>query len=190
MAKIKVQAAGNTETLEYCDYTNWDDLRFPAQAINPTGGAGAADIDSNTGTLLFAASGTELIAGVAQMPHSWQEETYIAPHIHWQTTDNNAGDVLWRFEYDIANVNEAFSGSYTTLDVVASSETNSNQHLIAGFGNVPMGLKKLSCIIMWRISRIGGDASDTYGSDARLLEFDIHYQIGSVGSGLPFRKTR
>ena len=34
-----------------------------------------------------------------------------------------------------------------------------------------------------RVSRIGGDALDTYGADAKLLEFDVHYLVDSLGSG-------
>lgn len=32
------------------------------------------------------------------------------------------------------------------------------------------------------MSSIGGDALDTYASDARLLELDIHYQSDGHGS--------
>jgi len=48
--------------------------------------------------------------------------------------------------------------------------------------------KTLSSMILWRISRIGGSGSDTYPSDARLLEFDIHYQIDSLGSNEEYIK--
>jgi hypothetical protein len=34
----------------------------------------------------------------------------------------------------------------------------------------------------WKLSRIGGDGTDTYTADARLLEFDIHYEVDSMGS--------
>jgi hypothetical protein len=188
MRVSKMQVDDITSTIFYSDWTNYDDLKFPAQAINPPGSVSDPDRDTNDGTLLFAASGTEVIMGIAQLPHAWAEGTDIFPHVHWQTTDNNAGDVLWRLEYDIANVDEDFAGSYTAMDIVASSETNSNGHLIKSFGAMPMGQKKLSCIIKWKLSRIGGDASDTYGSDAKLLEFDIHYAIDSVGSGLELQK--
>ena len=43
-------------------------------------------------------------------------------------------------------------------------------------------------MLLIKLSRIGGDASDTYGADARLLEFDIHYQINTLGSELEFVK--
>ena len=32
------------------------------------------------------------------------------------------------------------------------------------------------------ISRIGGDVTDTYGADAKFLEFDIHVPLIDYGS--------
>ena len=50
----------------------WDDLRFPAQGINPIGAAGDPDRDSTTGLFLFDSGLTETLAGVSQMPHTQQ----------------------------------------------------------------------------------------------------------------------
>jgi len=57
----------------------YDDLRFPAQGINPPGAASDPDLESTTGLLLFGTVGTETIADVAQMPHTWKEGTNIIP---------------------------------------------------------------------------------------------------------------
>ena len=48
-------------------YLAWDDLRFPAQGINPAGQTDAPSIDTTTfpGTLLFDPASINLIAGVA-----------------------------------------------------------------------------------------------------------------------------
>ena len=57
--------------------TRWDDLRFPAQGINPAGAASPPTVDDTTfpGTLLFATNATNVIAGVAQLPHAWKRGT-------------------------------------------------------------------------------------------------------------------
>jgi len=161
----------------------WDDLRFPAQGINPPGQVSDPDISAVDGMLLFDSASTEIIMGAAQMPHAWLEGSQIRPHIHWQATDGNAGNVLWRFSYDIANVNGDFSGSYTDVDTIMAASGDANTHDIGSLGYMTMTGYDLSCIIKWRIARIGGDELDTYGADARLLEFDIHYQTTSLGSG-------
>lgn len=47
---------------------------------------------------------------------------------------------------------------------------------------------QISDMIVWKLSRIGGNGADTYGADARLLEFDIHYQQDAPGSIAQFTK--
>lgn len=171
-----------TSTVYYNDWTNYEDLRFPVTAINPPGAASDPDRDTTDGTLLFDDGSTEIIMGIAQMPHSWKSGT-ICPHVHWQATDGNTGDVLWRLEYQSASIGGDFSGSWTTLDKLAAAPGSANTHVMSEFAGINLTGLGLSGIVKWRISRIGGDASDDYGADAKLLEFDFHYEIESVGSG-------
>jgi hypothetical protein len=163
--------------------TFWEDLRFPATGINPPGLVSDPDVDTTDGTFLFDAGSTEIIMGVAQMPHSWKIGTNIHPHIHWSPTSTNEGDVLWRLEYQLASINSAFSGSWATLDVLDAGSGTDDDHLLASWAVIDMsGISGVSAIMKWRVSRIGGDASDTYTADAKLLEFDIHYEIDRPGS--------
>jgi len=175
--------------------TVWDDLRFPSQGINPPGAASDPDVESTTGLLLFAAAGTETIAGVAQMPHAWNEGTVIIPHVHWQKTTSAAGNVLWQLDYEVVS-----NGSVAAMDYGSQLQTatsvngtpdndTANEVLISSFSETAMTGKKISCLILWKLSRIGGDGTDTYGADARLLEFDIHYEINSLGSEEQFTKA-
>lgn len=173
----------------------WDDLRFPAQAINPPGAVSDPDIEATTGLLLFDAGSTEIVMGVAQMPHAWVEGSVIVPHVHWQKTAAGAGNVLWRFEYDtIVNPGEVSPLTYANVldaltPVAGTPDDNAaRRNLISSFGEVDMADKVISCCILWKLSRIGGDVADTYAADARLVEFDIHYQINSNGSRQQFVK--
>ena len=170
-----------------------DDLRFPSTGINPPGQASDPDRDVTYGAWLFDAASTEVIAVNGQMPHSWKQGTAIIPHVHWQKTTSASGNVLWRLEYIIAPIGEAMSTSFTTLDAtttVAGTPDNNtaNEHLITSFGSVDMTGYEISDMIICKVSRIGGDASDTYGADARLLEFDIHYTLDGIGSLAQFSK--
>ncbi len=40
-------------------------------------------------------------------------------------------------------------------------------------------------MLIMQLSRIGADELDTYAADARLLEFDFHYEIDRPGSPDP-----
>jgi hypothetical protein len=53
---------------------------------------------------------------------------------------------------------------------------------------VAMTGKRISCMGLVTLSRIGGDTDDDYDGVAQLLEFDIHYQIDAFGSIQQFAK--
>ena len=174
----------------------WDDLRFPAQAIGRSGAAADPDPDTTTGLYLFDAASTESLLGVAQMPHSWREGSVISPHVHWQKTTSAGGNVLWRLEYEVvANGGTAALDYGTSVDAVTTvagtpDSNTANEILISSFGEIDMTGFGISCIIFWKLSRIGGDETDTYAADARLVEFDIHYQVDTFGSDSLFTKTK
>lgn len=167
----------------------WDDLRFPAQGINPPGAASDPNIETSTGLPVFSASQTNIIGGVAQLPHSWVEGSVLVPHVHWQKVAAGAGNVLWRFEYDnIVNPGEisllTYANVRNALTPVAGTPDDgaARRNLISSFGEVETPGKLISCCILWKLSRIGGDVTDNYAGLARLLEFDIHYQLDARGS--------
>ena len=172
----------------------WDDLRFPASAINPPGGIGGAAVDTVDtpfiGTLLFDPASVEICVGQAQMPHGWKEGSYLSPHVHWSPISTSTGSVVWRLSCETANVGEAYNGSYTYISEVASySDGTLNDHILSDFSDLDMTGKTISNMTLWRISRMATSGSDTYPQDARLLEFDIHYQIDSLGSNAEYLKN-
>lgn len=170
----------------------WEDLLFPAAAINPPGGASDPDYDATVGGWLFDATGTELLFIQAQLPHSWAR-TVLKPHVHWQKTTSAAGNVLWRLEYRWARIGEAMDGSWTTLDTttaIVSDQDTADVHAISAFDEIPRTTEDISDMLLMKFSRIGGDASDTYGADARLLEFDIHYQKNALGSEYEYERAQ
>ena len=175
--------------------SSWDDLRFPAQGIRPPGQITDPDIETDTGFFLFDAGGTEIIAGIAQMPHAWKEGTAVDPHVHWQKTTSAAGNVLWQIDYEVINVNDVAVMDYgsqnqsATVNTITPDDNTAHRALITDIGDIDMTGKTFSSLILWKISRIGGDVLDTYGADARLLEFDFHYQIDSLGSDQEYSQT-
>jgi hypothetical protein len=171
----------------------WDDLRFPASAVNPPGAESDPDLDATDGCYLFDAGGTEILFFQVQMPHHWLLESEIKPHVHWTKTTSASGNVAWKCRYQIAKLGNAFSGTWTDLSEKTTSaitdNDTANEHLLTGLGTIDMsGADSVSSMIKIEISRIGASEGDTYGADAKLLEFDIHYQIDSAGSETEFTK--
>jgi hypothetical protein len=164
--------------------TVWEDLRFPAQSINPPGNVDDADIETTTGCLLFDAGSTEVCMGVAQLPHAWKQGSALHAHLHWTPTSTNTGNVYWRLDYQVKNIGETFdfSAGWTTANTLDAADGVAGKHQIHELAEITMTNKTVSCMLHWKLSRIGGDGTDTYTADARLLEFDIHYEIDAMGS--------
>jgi len=166
----------------------WDDLRAPASAINPPGGVSDPTRDTVTPGLLFSAGSDEIVHIIMQMPHSWLEGSEIRPHVHWAPTNTNTGSVVWQLEYQVVGIGDAI-GSWSTLSVTDPADGTDGKHQLASFSGISMTGHTLSTILLCRLSRLGTDGADTYNDDARLLEFDIHYQIDGLGSIQEFIKN-
>lgn len=164
----------------------WDDLRFPAQGINPAGIADAPSIDTTVfpGTLLFSSSAPNYIAGVAQLPHSWERGSSLYPHIHWAKSTSASGGVVWEWCYAIADIGGTF-GAYSAwipaTEAVSTSDT-ANKHGIDSFPELVMTSYKESTMICWQIRRNTAATADNYAASARLFEFDFHFQSGKLGT--------
>ena len=166
----------------------WDDLRFPAASINPVGATSPPALDDTVtgfpGTLLFAGNGENIVAGVAQMPHSWRAGSAIRPHIHWAKPVGSANAVAWEFYYRhlgfAGDVAGAWVGQIAGV-IAEGDQTVSDSHIISTFGEVAMGGKRESSMICWKIVRQGGTDADA--GTARLLEFDIHFMVDKAGTG-------
>ena len=118
------------------------------------------------------------------MPHGWEYGSAVCPHIHWSktTADGSELDVAWMFRYSIAAIGSAPSAfsSWGDHTLTVGDLSTQENHNLSDFADIDMTGHTGSCIIFWEIMR---DVSeDTYGSDARLIEFDIHYQIDKLGS--------
>lgn len=169
------------------DWYRWEDLRFPAQGINPPGAASDPGVDPDTGLLVFSGLLDNVIVGVAQMPHAWRPGTSVVPHVHLRFPTSAAANTRWKFEYDLANRSGDFAnadGTYTAHETMTvANPQNVNRHVSASFSALSLAGYRESTIILWKVSRLAdSDAADTDTNDCLLLEFDFHYQINKTGT--------
>jgi len=175
----------------------WEDLRYPVTGINPPGQASDPTVNSTTGLLEFSASATNIIAGVAQMPHSWKNGTIIYPHLHLfaggGTDPSTLGanvDTVWTFQYKWFNNLAGVTATYTSLSNVITMADYvgglpcAQMENISGIGNpgIDGTDKHDSSVILWILSRVGGNAADNYAGIVTLMEFDIHYLNENLGT--------
>jgi hypothetical protein len=176
--------------VHYSCTERWEDLRFPASALNVAGPGGTASRDNNDGTLVFADGANDWVVGLAQVPHSWKEGSTMRPHVHWYSTSTSTGNVELRFEYDIANVDGTFSQDESAnpwtnaLTATQAGSGTARYHHVLSLGDLTMTSCTDSCIIRWRINRDArvSNTNDTFSGDVKMLEFDIHYQVNSRGT--------
>lgn len=164
----------------------WDDLRVPAQNTKLNPSKSEPNFESFTDGLFvykFDSSNAddESIHFVVQLPHAWKEGSAIRPHLHWCGDNANAGNVYWSFEYSCISINGTFPSS--TTSEVLDANTGSLQHNIVSFDEIDMTGKKISSMIVCRLTRRStSQATDTYNGNACFLEFDFHYQTDGTGS--------
>lgn len=73
--------------------------------------------------------------------------------------------------------------------MAGTPDTNeADKHLITSAGEWEFDQCEISNMFIFRVSRLGSDAGDTYGADARFLEFDVHFQSDQRGSSGQFYK--
>lgn len=165
----------------------WDDLRFPAQAINPAGANDAPSVDTTLtgfpGTLLFSGTQDNVICGIAQLPHDWRRGSAIRPHIHWAKPTGSSSAVSWVHYYRLCGFAGEAPGEWVgpvAGTLAYGDQTVSDQHLITTFGTIDLAGQKESCCLNWQIRRLGNTDADN--NAVRLLEFDFHYYRGKGGT--------
>jgi hypothetical protein len=118
------------------------------------------------------------------------EDDFIEAHIHWMPSTNDAGDVVWFFDYCVAKVN-ALPIPQTTLAVVGSCEADCQfKHQISPFYDdgtiirvpVPSGGFGIGDVIIFNIRRTPTDDRDTYPADAIMIKVALHVPVNSNGS--------
>ena len=170
----------------YSNSYNWDDLRFPMSSIkvDPTNPPSSQAYKS--GLVLSYSSTTDNVAYVtAQLPHTWQEETVITPHLHWTIpTSGSAGaaeNVKWDLTYSWANVGGSFPDATTDTITVDVKDIAAHKHLYTEFAGLDTTDKAYSSMLIISIAR-DKDVANDYAYGSYLVEFDIHYMKNRFGT--------
>ena len=181
MTSIQIHHVQMDEDLFY----HWEDLRTPATNLKQ----GGADTDTD-GSLLFSHSTTENTYAILQMSHGWVEGSSIEPHLHWSKTTDASGDVVWQIRYRVFSLNELIPEWSGWLDIESREGTlaSDQRHILDDFPAITMSGDTFSCMLSFHIRRKHDDTDDDYAADAKLWEFDIHYQIDTPGTIEELRK--
>ena len=163
----------------------WDDLKFPATRIRQ-GVSLKPDFDiTELGLLMPQNDADEIAYIIGQFPHERKNSSNIRPHIHF--IQDVATTPTFKMDYRWYKNGDAVPTVWTTLTASSFAFTYTSGSIlqIASFPEIDgSSIDRVSSIIDIRIYR---DDNDVTG-DVLLKEFDIHYQIDSLGSRQEFIK--
>lgn len=167
--------------------TVFDDLRVSINATkSPAVNAPTWTAYKSGEILAFAdeAVNEEYVTFTVQMPHGWKEGSDITPHVHWVPSTDDAADlyVKWGLTYSWANINDDFPAESTVYGTSEAINNEADKHVMTNMTAISGTGKTISSMLICKLFRNSSDAADTYDHDAYLLEFDIHYEIDTMGS--------
>jgi hypothetical protein len=120
---------------------------------------------------------------ILQLPHSYKEGTSIIPHVHWVYGANTVGESCrWGLEYWWNEDNVFLGGSNTIYVNTNLSNNDAVMPFLTSFPTINGAGHTISSILNCRLFRDATDISDNYTNNVYLFEFDIHYEIDSLGS--------
>ncbi len=174
--------------------TVYDDIMVPGlSAKTDATGPDLIPFAPPTTTLLiygFNGAGStpkEQVYFTVQIPHGYKLESDLHPHIHWSPIDTTAGSVKWFLEYTITSINGTFS-TPQTISVTDPSDGIAWKHQVVELPTISGTGLGISSMIVCRLYRDPADSSDTYTPDAAFLQFDVHYEIDTLGSSEEYTK--
>lgn len=178
----------------YGSSTTYDDIQVPALSTLKNANAPTLSTFKN-GTLLYSfaeqvSQNEEQVYFSVQIPHSWKQGTTLYPHVHFTGGTTSPDSVRWGLEYTWANVNGTFGP--TNIIYCSKKIGTASVHQVIGFGGITPNTNQdhISSILVCRLFRNSSHPTeDTYsGDDVFLLQFDIHYEVNTLGSRLQWIK--
>jgi len=171
-------AAGSAQT--------WDDVVFSGVSLGAAASAPDLIVFGTSGGIYCRAFNgnvtTEQLFGAFELPHSWVEESAIYPHVHWAPSVAGTGRVDWYMEYNVADTLNAYAATNTIIDASTRAHGTAWIHKFASFGSVSMTGYAVGASIVYRLYRNPSGTTDTYGSDAALIQLGFHYRSDTLGS--------
>jgi len=172
--------------------TVWDDLRIVPGAFQ-FAGSGDPTLSSwqpgggGTTFKVYKFKTYDEVFFTCQLPHTYKEGTDLEAHVHWTPGDRGIAEsgktVNWALDYTWTNVNGVFDVS-SNIAIPDTCSGTSDQHEIASSVTITGTSKNISSMLVCRLYRDAGDTwvGTTSGESPALLEFDLHYEIDTLGS--------
>ncbi len=167
------------------DATVYDDLRFPFTR-DKQGQSAKPDFDfTNLGLLFPQNDATEIVYLIAQFLHSRKSGSNIYPHLHY--VQDEAQEPVFKMDYRWHNNGDDPTGGFTTItaSTFVFTYTSGSILQIVSFPAIDgSSINDVSSMMDIKFYR----DDNVVGGDVLVKEFDIHFEIDTMGSRTEFTK--
>lgn len=175
--------------------TLYDDYLISGTAV-ALGSSAPGLTELRNGLFLYAFDGgvtTEQAFFTAHLLHDIRAGSTPTFHVHWtHNTASPSGAVKWQIQYSFARGYgiDTF-GAPTTVTSTQSAGAQYIHHITSD-DDMPITLTNMEpdMLLIGRIFRDPTDSADTFANDAFLIQVDLHYEKGQIGTterNRPFR---
>lgn len=169
--------------------TQWKDEKFPASQTK----RGSNDLPhfdfTNVGLLFPQNDETEIIYINAQLNHDRKAGSNISPHIHYiQTAENVVPTFVMQYRWS-DNGSNGLTGDFTPIEttgaVLPYDDSGAMLQILEFPDIVGSSIVGVSSMLDIKLYRKTGDG---ISGDVLVKEFDIHYEVDSIGSDTEYSK--
>ena len=167
----------------YNDYTVPGLALARPAAGSPTLTAFRGDVDAYA---FGGSSGTDEAFFSIHVLHDMKKDTEMTFHVHWShIVAAPSGNVKWTIDFTTARGYgiDVFPAQ-TTMSTTQTAGPQYTHH-ISPDDDMTVTIDhniEPDSILLGRVSRNADDAADTFANDAYLLNMDLHYQQGQLGT--------
>jgi hypothetical protein len=168
-----VATIGNSILRDDAQPERWNPV--PATPILGSSPPTLSAFKGTTAAYSFVSDSVNQVYALVKLPNTYKQGTPIVPVVSWANASGGAGSVVWRLEYIWQNSGKAYSQSTSTISAMVSSTATANHFMTAQFASITCSAS-IGAIVSCRLFRDGGDASDNFGANIFLLNFEFLIQ--------------
>jgi hypothetical protein len=154
----------------------------PLQCHNPDGNAAIAALATSGCYAVGLPNGsTSELAFVCRLPHDYNNDSDITPYVEWAPSNTNTGNAYLELKYAYSRNGSAVP-SATKENIESAGPGTTEQVTRQAFTAISGdGVLQRGDLILGSVSRIGGDALDTFTGDMDVISIGFKIETRGVG---------
>jgi len=169
---------------------NYSDIVLTPIVFKPADPVANPTVNTVNGLYEFGPGVDTAVAFVFKLPHSWHEGSVITPNVRWRKKSTAAGNVTWKFGYEIKDELGVYTDTLAYCGYCASSPDTALIHQSTDLGEIDMTGLHISCVAVAKLTRIASPGhGDTCSSTVQMLQCGVRIMVDTLGSDGATSKT-